>query len=108
MLQLLAFLDPFGEDRLAEQAYPVGKRAAGLDAALADRDTFVNPGKFERVVNAQFGKQGLLGIFIDLQDDVPQVRSERLGQALHFAARDQLDFLGGWGVIETSRHELKP
>ncbi len=108
MLELLAFLDPLGEYWLAEQAYPVGERTARLDAPLADRDTFVNPGELERVIDPQLGKQGLLGKFIDLQDDVPEVRSKGLGQALHFAARDQLDFLGGWWVIKTSRHELKP
>ena len=93
MLKLLALLDPFSKDSLAEQSDPVRERTACLDAALANRNAFVNAGEVEWVVDAQFGEQGIVGKFIDLQDDMVQVGNEWFGQFLNRIACDCLDFL---------------
>ena len=82
MLERLALLGPFGEDRLAEQADPVGQRARRFDAALADRDAFIDAGQVERMLDAQLGEQRVVGIFVDLQHDIGEMAGERLGQPL--------------------------
>ena len=104
MLKLLTLLDPFSKDRLAEKSDPVGERTACLDAALTDRDAFVNAGEVERVVDAQFGEQGIVGKFIDLQDDMVEVGNEWLGQFLERIACNCLDFFSRRWVVETARH----
>ena len=104
MLERLALLGPFGEDRLAEQPDPVGQRARGLDAPLADRDALIDAGQIERMLDAKLFEQRLVGIFVDLQHDVGEVAGEGLGQPLHRIARDRLDLLGRRGMVEAPRH----
>ena len=94
MLEFLAILDPFVEDRAAEQADPVGQLARCIDALLADRNAFIDAGQVERMIDPHLGQQLGLGQFIDLQDDIAQVGRKRLGQALQRGARDRLDLVG--------------
>ena len=56
------------------------------------------------MVDAHFGEQRLVGIFIDLQDDFGQMSGKRLGESVERGARDGLDLFGRWGMVEPPRH----
>jgi hypothetical protein len=94
MLERLAFFAPFGEDRLPEQPNPVWQRPACVNAPLANWNPLIDSGQLEWMIDAHFGKQGVVGIFVDLQYDMLEMGSERFGQSPHRLARDCLDFLG--------------
>jgi hypothetical protein len=106
MLERLALLAPFGEDCLAEQSNSIGQCAAGFDAALADRNAFIDSGQIERMVDPHLPEQVVIGELVDLQDDVGEVRRKGIGQGRERVASDGLDFLGGRGMVEASRHEM--
>jgi hypothetical protein len=82
VLEILALLAPFGEDRLSKQADSVGQSPGCFDAPLTDRYAFVDAREVERMVDAELRQQFRIGDFIDLQDDGRQMRRERLGQGL--------------------------
>ena len=106
MLERLALLAPFGKDGLAEQADPIGQCSAGLDAALADRNALIDAGQVKRMVDPHFPEQLVVGKFVDLQDDMGEMRRKWIGQCHDRIARDGLNFLGRRGVVEASRHGL--
>ena len=51
-----------------------------VDAALADRNAFIDAGQVERMLDPHLGEQSLVGKFVDLQDDIGEVRGEWLGK----------------------------
>ena len=69
-----------------------------LDAALADRNAFIDAGQVERMLDPHFGEQRVVGKFVDLQDDIGEMAGERLGQAAS-ASRAMASIssaVGGW------------
>ena len=52
-----------------------------------------------------FAKQNIVRKFIDLEHNSRKVRRKRLGKAAKSIARDRLDFVGRWGMVEAPRHD---
>jgi hypothetical protein len=50
------------------------------NAALADRNAFVQAGEVERVVDPQFGEQRLVGQLLDLEHDAVEMAANRAGR----------------------------
>jgi len=74
MLERFPFLAPFGKDGLSEQADAIGQGSARFDTALSDRNALVDAGQVKRVLDLHFLEHFVVGIFVDLQDDIRKVR----------------------------------
>src|SRR5687767_3343583 len=96
MLERVIAVGPFVEDRTAEQADAVGQCPRMLDAAFGQRDSFVDAGEVERVLDPHRFQGIVVGEFLDQQHDIAEVRRERLGQALQRAPGERFDLVGRW------------
>ena len=102
MLEAVVAVGPFIQDRAAEQPHAVGQRARLVDAALGQRDAFVNSRELDRVVEPDRAQRLVVGEVLDQQDDVPQALGKRPRQGVERPARDCLDLLGGRTGVEAA------
>ncbi len=102
VVEIVAVVRPFIEDRASEQADSVGQRPRMLDAALGQRNAFVEARQLERVLDAHRRQRFLVGELLDLEHDVAEVARERLGQLLERVAGDRLDIGGGRRGVEAA------
>ena len=103
MLERLALGRPFVEDGAAIEENAVGQGARLVDAFLGQRQAVIEAGQVERVVDAHHFEGLVVGKFLDRQDDVAEVRRERLGQPFERRAGDRLDVRRAGRRSEPSR-----
>ena len=94
MLEANGAARPFVEDRTALKGDAVGQVARLIDAFLADRQTVVETGQVERVVDSHVGEQSVVGELLDRQDDVGEMCRERFGQRREAGAGDRFNLVG--------------
>jgi hypothetical protein len=102
--RFVAALDPFVEDRLAEQPDAVGQGARVADALLVKRQALVDTGQLERVLDPEPGERLLVGELLDQHHDIAEMRGELRRQPGQSGARHRLHLVGGGGRADRAGH----
>ena len=79
------------EDRAAIEMDHVGHRAAMIDRLGAERKAAIETGQFERAFDSHFFEGFVICEFLNVKDDIAEVRGELGRQLRDRRARNRLD-----------------